>query len=136
MKIKLASSVAAAAVAFFSQAVFAQASAPATRADVKAEAKGGALMPPGEASPGQVRPQAPAVSSKSRSERKGETLSARDTGQLKPAGEKPNLKEEQAEKKAASTKTRADRKAEAKSAAKVPAGEAGPPAADTTGAKK
>lgn len=136
MKTKLAlSAAAAAAFTLISQPAFAQASA-TTRADVKAEAKSGAIAPAGEASPNQGKSQASPMSSKSRSERKTETVNARDAGALKPAGERPNLKEEETEKKQASTKSRADRKAETRSSVKVPAGEAGPPAADTTAPKK
>ena len=48
MKTKLALSALAAAIAVFSQGAFAQASAPANRADVKAEAKTATKAPTGE----------------------------------------------------------------------------------------
>jgi hypothetical protein len=124
MKTKLAMSAIAAAVALFSQAAFAQTTAPAARADVKAEAKTGSLAKPGEVTPAGVA-SAPA-STKTRAERKGETAMARDAGTLKPAGEASHKKDDEAAKKTGTTKTRAERKAETKAAPKVPAGEVTP----------
>lgn len=133
MKTKLALGAIAAAVAMFSQGAFAQASAPVTRAEVKAEAKAAPKIPAGEAP--IVNPASPdaknAKSTKTRAERKSETKSDRSAGALKPAGEADTMKDEKAEKMKASTTTRADRKAETKAAVKsgqtMPAGEAATP---------
>ena len=86
MKMKTALSVvAAAAVALFAQATFSQdaASAPKSRADVKAEAKAN-KTPAGEA--GQAPAKLP-KSDKTKAERKAETAKLRKEGKLAPAGE-------------------------------------------------
>ena len=82
MKSKLALSAIVAAVAVFSQGAFAQASSP-TRAEVKAEAKKGALAPAGEG------PQAvvPKTTDKTRAERKAQTKADAKAGKMTPAGE-------------------------------------------------
>ena len=107
----------AAAVAVFSQGAFAQASSP-TRAEVKAEAKTGALAPAGEG-PGAMGKQPSTMSDKTRAERKATTKADRAAGDLKPAGEavKPAGsmgKDDKAEKTSTSMTTRADRKAQTK----------------------
>ena len=127
MKTKLALSVVAAAVALFSQAALAQTTAPAARADVKAEAATGAKAKPGEATPA-LGASAP-MSTKTRAERKGDTKAAAAAGELRPAGT-IDEKAEAAARKSGTTKTRAERKEEAKAATKVPAGERTPPTAD------
>jgi hypothetical protein len=133
MKTKLALSAIVAAVAVFSQAAFAQASAPASgvsrdqrRADTAAANKAGKLTPAGEGgTPQATTPNAP--STKTRDQRRTETASAAKAGKLTPAGEggtpqatTPN---------APSTRTRAERKTETASAARAgkltPAGEGG-----------
>src|SRR6476619_8475553 len=84
MKTKLALSALAAAIAVFSQGAFAQASAPANRADVKAEAKTATKAPTGEA---QTQSKAPSTTSdKTRDERKATTKSDQQTGKITPAG--------------------------------------------------
>ena len=86
MKMKTALSViAAAAAALFVQGALAQdaASAPKSRAEVKAEAKAN-KTPAGEA--GQA-PKKEAKSTKTKAERKAETQKARKEGKLAPAGE-------------------------------------------------
>jgi hypothetical protein len=124
--------VAAAAVAatFCWQSAMAQASAPLTRAQVKAETraaeKAGQLTPAGQGSgPVTAAASGPA---KTRAERKAETLEARKAGTLAPAG--PNQKADVADAAKKPTKTRAERKAETLEAAKkgelVPAGEGTP----------
>ena len=137
MKTKLALGAIAAAVAVFSQGAFAQASSP-TRAEVKAEAKTGALAPAGEG-PGAMGKQPSTASDKSRAERKATTKSDRAAGDLKPAGEavKPAGamgKDDKADKNAGSNTTRADRKAQTKADVKAgktqPAGEAPQPSGE------
>ena len=124
-------------MAVFSQGVLAQASAPATRAEVKAEAKTGALAPAGEG-PGAMGKQPSTMSDKSRADRKATTKSDRAAGDLKPAGEaaKPvnaMAKDDKADKNTGSNTTRADRKAQTKAEVKAgktrPAGEAPQPSA-------
>jgi hypothetical protein len=128
MKTKLALSAIVAAVAVFSQGAFAQASSP-TRAEVKAQAKTGALAPAGE---GPMASQPSKMSDKTRAERKAQTKSDRKTGALKPSGEAAELKDSQPA--AGSMTTRADRKATTKAEAKAgklqPAGEAAQPVGD------
>ena len=86
MKTKLALSAVAAAIAMFSQGAFAQASAPANRADVKAEAKTATKAPTGEA---QTTSKAPSTASdKTRDERKTTTKAENKSGQIPKAGEK------------------------------------------------
>ncbi len=126
MKTKIALSAIVAALAVLSQAAIAQTTAPASRADVKSDAKSGSLARPGEALATQGQgPQASApMSTKTRADRKSETKMAADAGTLKPAGEASHKTDDKAEKMKGGTKSRADRKAETKSAEKVPAGEA------------
>lgn len=124
MKTQFALSAIVTALAVLSQAAIAQTTAPASRADVKADAKTGAPRP-GEALGSQPGPQASgAMSTKTRAERKTETKTAADAGTLKPAGEASHKADDKAEKMKGGTKSRDERKAETKSAAKVPAGEA------------
>ena len=110
-----------------SSAVLAQASAPLSRTEVKAQtraaAKAGELMPAGE---GGARVEASdAKSTLTRAERKEATLEARKAGTLAPAG--VNQKADVALQAASSTKTRTERKAETQQAVKkgelIPAGE-------------
>lgn len=104
----------------------AQASAPPSRADVKAETRAaeqaGKLTPAGEGAAPTER--STTASTKTRAERKAETLAARRQGRLAPAGTQPDYPKNS---KSAGTKTRAERKAEARAAVKarrtVPAGE-------------
>ncbi len=128
-----------AAVAVFSQGVFAQASSP-TRAEVKAQAKTGALAPAGEG-PGTnpEKSQPSTMSDKTRAERKATTKADRAAGELKPAGEavKPAGamgKDDKAEKTGTSTTTRAERKANTKADIKAgktqPAGESPQPSGE------
>src|SRR5450432_1225553 len=125
MNTKLALAAVAAAVAVFSQGAFAQASSP-TRAEVKAQAKTGALAPAGEA----VQSPTPAASSdKTRAARKSTTKADRATGGLKPTGESADKNDGAASK--SSDTTRADRKATTKADRAAgtlkPAGEAPQP---------
>lgn len=128
MKTKLALSAIVAAIAVFSQGAFAQASAP-TRAEVKAEAKKGALAPAGE---GPIASQPSKTSDKTRAERKATAKADAKAGALKPAGEAAEVKAGSVT--AGSDKTRAERKAQTQADIKakktVPAGEAAQPAAD------
>lgn len=130
MKTKLALSAIVAAVAVFSQSAFAQASAPVARAEVKAEAKKGALAPAGEG-PGAMASQPSKASDKSRAERKATTKADAKAGALKPAGEAADMKSGVT---AGSDKTRAERKAQTKADIKAgktqPAGEAAQPVAE------
>ncbi|MGZ5157020.1 MAG: hypothetical protein ACXWIG_00710 [Caldimonas sp.] len=127
MKTKLALSAIVAAIAVFSQGAFAQASAP-TRAEVKAEAKKGAIAPAGE---GPIASQPSKTSDKTRAERKAQTKADAKAGALKPAGEAADMKSGVT---AGSDKTRAERKAQTQADIKakktVPAGEAAQPVAD------
>ena len=115
MKMKTALSVvAAAAVALFTQATFAQdaASAPKARADVKAEAKAN-KTPAGEA--GQAPAKLP-KSDKTKAERKAETAEAKKAHELAPAGETAGEKATPGTEKVSKSdkaKARAERKAEA-----------------------
>ena len=111
MKTKLALSTIAAAVAVFSQGAFAQASSP-TRAEVKAEAKGVAKMPAGEA--GTQTPAPSTMSDKTRAQRKATTKADEKAGKIEEAGEKPSA----APAKTSET-TRAERKATTKAAEKA-----------------
>jgi hypothetical protein len=106
------------------------ASAPVSRADVKAQTraaeKAGQLIPAGEGvSP---VPEKQTKSNYTRAERKAATVEARKNGDLVPtgdAGEEEKIAKD--ETKARSTKTRADRKAETIAARRagqlIPAGE-------------
>ena len=124
--------VAAAAVAASVcwQSALAQASAPLTRAQVKAETraaeKAGQLTPAGQGSAPSVK-ASDVGPAKTRAERKAETMAARKAGQLTPAGQGSGPVTAAAPGPA---KTRAQRKAETLEAAKkgelVPAGEGSP----------
>jgi hypothetical protein len=137
MKTKLALSLTAAAVALFSQASLAQTTAPASRADVKAEAKT-TTSKAGEAVGPATSTPAGTTSTRSRAERKETTKMEAKSGDLKPAGELANRNTEKADKTKATEKTRAERKEETKAAARAgqtqPAGEAAQ--ATTGGAPK
>lgn len=122
MKTQLVLSAVVAAVAMLSQAAVAQTTAPAARADVKADAKSGSLAKPGEATPAPVA-SAP-MSTKTRAERKTDTKAAAAAGTLKPTGEAAHKVDDKAEKMKGGTRDRAERKAETAVAPKVPAGEA------------
>jgi hypothetical protein len=135
MKTKLALGAVAAAVAMFSQGAFAQAATTTdsakSRADVKAEAKSGALAPAGQ---GPVASQPSKMSDKSRAERKATTKADRASGSLKPAGEAAEMKDEKADRSKGSTTDRAMRKADTKAAVKAhttqPAGDSPQPAGE------
>jgi hypothetical protein len=132
MKTKLALGAIAAAVAVFSQGAFAQASAP-TRAEVKAEAKKGALAPAGEG-PGAMGKQPPTSSDKTRAERKAQTKADVKAGKTDPAGDAAELKMDAADKAKGTDKTRAERKAQTRADVKAgktqPAGEAAQPSGE------
>jgi len=125
--------VAAAALAatFCCQSVLAQASAPLSRADVKAETraaeKARQLTPAGQGGTPAVKTTASGPA-RTRAERKAETLAARKAGTLAPAGS--TQKADVADAARPATKTRAQRKAETLEAAKkhelVPAGQGSP----------
>ena len=108
------------------QAVSAQASAPVTREQRKAETaaanKSGQLTPAGRG--GAPQAKSTATSTKTREARKAETATAGKSGQLTPAGQGGAP---QAKSTATSTQTREARKAETAVAAKsgqlTPAGE-------------
>ena len=109
------------------QSAMAQASAPLSRADVKAETraaeKAGKLTPAGQ---GGAPAAAPAAGpTKTRAQRKAETLEARKAGTLAPAGS--TQKGDNADRAKPTTRSRAERKAETREAAKkgelTPAGE-------------
>src|SRR6185436_4302661 len=106
MKTKLALGAVAAAIAVFSQGAFAQASAPATRAEVKAGAQAKAVAPAGE------KPTAApsTTSDKTRDERKATTKADKASGNLKQAGEGASVKEDKAMKGTGTETTRAERK--------------------------
>ena len=122
---------AAIAATMFTSLAFAQASAPVSRADVKAETraaeKAGKLTPAGEGA-GPMTKSSEAPSTMTRAERKAATLKARKEGTLAPAG--TTQKADVADQKLKSTKTRAERKAETAEARRkgelVPAGEGSP----------
>jgi hypothetical protein len=106
-------------------------SKPASRAEVKEQTR--AANKAGQITSGEATPnekQAPAKSTKTRAQRKAETMEARRKGELVNPGEanyKGNMSQQGATAK--STKTRAERKAETVEAAKqgklAPVGEAG-----------
>jgi hypothetical protein len=106
-------------------------STPASRAEVKEQTRAAnkaGQIPSGEATPGEK--QAPTKSTKTRAQRKAETMEARRKGELVSPGEatyKSNMSQQKAT--AQSTKTRAERKAETVEAAKQgklpPGGELG-----------
>jgi len=129
MKMKSALSVlAAAAAALFAQGAFAQdaASAPKSRADVKAEAKG-SKTPAGEAG---MAPAKESKSTKTKAERNAETAEAKKAHELAPAGDTAGEKATPATEKVSKeekAKARAERRAAAAKARKegklAPAGE-------------
>jgi hypothetical protein len=120
--------------AAYAQVALAQSAEPSpSRATVKAETRAAAkahqLAPAGEAD--NFQKPTTSASSKTRSERKAETLQARKDGTLRPAGLGGEVMAERAAAKLPkSSKTRADRKAETLTAAKAhqltPAGEGSP----------
>jgi len=103
--------------------------APVSRAEVKAATKAAAaqhqLQPAGEGV--APEPLRTTRSSKTRAQRKAETIQAAKAGELIPAGESGNLKADRAALSGKSTKTRQERKVETLAAAKakklIPAGE-------------
>jgi hypothetical protein len=120
MKTKLALSAVVAAIAVFSQGAFAQASAPANRADVKAGAQAKSVAPAGE------KPSAApsTASDKTRDQRKETTKADKASGNLKPAGEGTAVKEEKAVKSTGTQTTKEERKAKTKAENKqIPSGE-------------
>jgi hypothetical protein len=138
MKSKFALGVIVAATAVFAQTAFAQASAPVTREQRKAETaaanKAGKLAPAGEG-PGAMASQPSTGSDKTRTDRKAQTQADIKSGGTKPAGDAAEAKTDKTEKakNAGSDKTRAERKAQTqadiKSGATQPAGEAPNPVA-------
>ena len=90
MKSKLALGAVVAAIAVFSQTAFAQASAPVTRdqrkADTAAANKSGTLAPAGQG-PGAMASQPSTGSDKTRTDRKAQTEADRKAGKLAPAGD-------------------------------------------------
>lgn len=135
MKTKLALGAVVAALAVFSQTAFAQASAPVTRdqrkADTAAANKSGKLAPAGQG-PGAMAPQPSTSSDKTRVERKEQTQADIKAGKVAPAGEAATEKAIKADvAKTGGDKTRADRKAQTqadiKAGATQPAGEAANP---------
>lgn len=121
--------VAAVAAAMFTQASFAQASAPPSRAAVKAETraaeKAGELVPAGQAvSMPSTEPKK--TSDKTRAERKAATREARKEGELVPAGERGLVSPAV---NAGPSKSRSEVKSKTRAAEKagdlVPAGETG-----------
>jgi hypothetical protein len=131
MKTKLVLGAVAAAVAVFTQGAFAQTSTAPSRADVKAEARQGALAPAGQ---GQVASQPSKASDKTRDERKATTKGDRSAGSLKPAGDAAEMKDDKADKKKGGQVNRAERKASTKAAVKSrstqPAGDSPQPAGE------
>ena len=128
MRKQLALSAIIAVAAGFSQGAFAQASVPASRAEVKAEAKTGALAPAGQGPGAMISSGATTgKSTRTRMERKNETKMVKDAGSLKPAGDAADMKDDKAGKMKGGTVERADRKAATKAAVKPgktqPAGE-------------
>jgi hypothetical protein len=110
MKTKLALSALAAAIAVFSQGAFAQASAPANRADVKAGAQAKSVAPAGE------KPTAApsTTSDKTRAERKEQTKADEKAGKIAPAGDAGGQKEDKAMKSTGTETTRTERKEKTK----------------------
>ena len=110
------------------QSAVAQASAPLSRAQVKAETraaeKSGQLTPAGQGGAPSVRTEAPGPA-KTRAQRKAETIEARKAGALAQAG--PTQKADDADRAKPTTRSRAERKAETREAEKkgelIPAGE-------------
>ena len=131
MKTKLALSAIVAAAAVLSQGAFAQSQSP-TRAEVKAEARSGALAPAGQG-PETAGPIASAGSETTRAQRKSKTRMAREEGKLVPAGQGPRTVGPIAS--AGSDKTRMERKDATKAARKAgtltPAGQTPNPVGET-----
>ena len=127
---------AAAVAALIAPAAFGQASAPVSRASVKAETKAaeaaGTLTPAGEG-PGTVRSGDTKRSTKTRAERKGETIMERNMGGLTPAGQGA-AKPDHMNKVHAHPRNRAAVKSETTAAQRAgtlqPAGEAPQPSSD------
>lgn len=122
MKMKNALTVVAAiAAGLFTQVTFAQASAPAMRADVKAETTATKLTPAGQGVAPMEKASGPAH--KTRKQRKDETKAAATDGKLTPAGQGAPS----AASAAMTDTTRADRKAKTGEAVKsgqtTPAGQ-------------
>lgn len=121
--------VAAVAACLFAQASFAQASAPPSRAEVKAQTraaeKAGELVPAGQAvSMPSTEPKK--TSDKTAAERKAATRQARKEGELVPAGERGMVSPDVT---AGPSKSRAEVKSKTRAAEKagdlVPAGQTG-----------
>jgi len=126
MKIKLALGAIVAIVA--AQTAFAQASAPVTREQRKAETaaanKAGKLTPAGE---GTVAPTPAKTSETTRDARKAQTQADAKSGKLAPAGEAGQIKADKADAAKPSQTTREARKAQTEADRKAgkltPAGE-------------
>jgi hypothetical protein len=131
MKTKLVLGAVAAAVAVFTQGAFAQSASSPTRAEVKQEARTGALAPAGQ---GQQAPAPSKMSDKTRDERKATTKADVKSGATKPAGESAELKDDKMSKTKGSTTDRSARKADTAAAVKSgktqPAGESPQPSAE------
>ena len=121
MTIKNALTVAAAVAALFAQASFAQTAAPATRADVKAEAKAN-KTPAGEAQ-NPIGGTPTGKSTKTRAERKAETRAANKGKQLTPAGERGPAPAAATGPAAARPDVKAETKAAVKAGTTIKAGE-------------
>ena len=121
--------VASAAFAVFAQGAFAQASAPVSRADVKAETKAAPKTPAGQG-PGAMTSGKAGPSDLTRDERKAQTKADAKSGQLTPAGG-GEQKADKADKATKTTMTKDERKAQTKADQKnkkmTPAGEAATP---------
>ena len=134
MKTKLALGAVVAAIAVFSTSAFAQASAPVTREQRKAETaaanKAGTLAPAGEAATQKAADANTKTSDKTRTDRKAQTQADIKAGKTAPAGEAATQKAADANTKT-SDKTREQRKAQTqadiKAGATQPAGEAANP---------
>lgn len=128
--------VAAAVAALSAPAVFAQASAPASRADVKAETKAaasaGKLTPAGEG-PGTKGSGDTGRSTKTRADGKADTTMERNMGGLTPAGQ-GGAKPDHMNPARAQPKNRNTVKSETRAAQRAgtlqPAGEAPQPSSD------
>jgi hypothetical protein len=128
MKTKLALGAVVAAIAVFSQTAFAQASAPVSREERKAETaaanKAGKLTPAGE---GDLKSTPPKTSDKTREARKAQAQADAKSGKLTPAGEGADPKKDKAEAAKPSQTTREARKAQTEADRKAgkltPAGE-------------
>ncbi len=128
MKTKLALGAVVAALAVFSQTAFAQASAPVSREERKAETaaanKAGKLTPAGE---GNISPTPSKASDKTREQRKAQERADAKAGKLTPAGEGGEMKKDKADAAKPSQTTREARKAQTEADRKAgkltPAGE-------------